>query len=84
MSESRPSASQPGTGHRGGHSWMMIVCCIPMLVIALALVATGVVSAGFLFFAVGCTAMMLVMMRMMGGMGGRNADRDVPEGPGPR
>jgi len=50
---------------------MMIVCCIPMLVIAVALVAAGVVSTGFLFLAVGCTAMMFLMMRMM--MGGVDA-----------
>ena len=35
-------------GRHGGHHLMMIACCIPMLVIAVALVAAGVVSAGFL------------------------------------
>jgi hypothetical protein len=30
----------PGHEHRG-HGWMMIACCIPMLVIAIALVETG-------------------------------------------
>ena len=55
---------------RGGHGWMMIACCIPMLVIALVLVATGVASAGFLIGALACTAMMALMM---GGMrGGRD------------
>jgi hypothetical protein len=53
-----------GSGH-GGHSWMMIACCIPMLVIAIVLVATGVVGVGFIFIAVMCTAMMAMMMRMM-------------------
>ena len=55
------------TGHagHGGHGWMMIACCIPMLVIAVALVATGVASPGFLFVAVMCTAMMAMMMRGM-------------------
>jgi len=52
-----------GGGH--GHGWMMIVCCIPMLAIAIVLVAAGVVSAGFLFVALGCTAMMALMMRGM-------------------
>ena len=47
---------------RGGHSWMMIACCIPMLLIALVLVATGVVGVGFLFIAVACTVMMALMM----------------------
>jgi len=44
---------------------MMIACCIPMLVVAIALVATGVVGAGFLVAAVGCTVMMAMMMRGM-------------------
>ena len=45
-----------------GHGWMMIVCCIPMLAIAIALVATGVASYGFLVVAIMCTAMMAMMM----------------------
>lgn len=53
-------------GHRG-HGWMMMACCVPMLVIAVVLVATGVVSSGFLVTAVACTVMMAVMMRMMPG-----------------
>jgi hypothetical protein len=44
---------------------MMILCCIPMLVIAAVLLAVGVVSAGFLVFAVACAAMMAFMMRAM-------------------
>jgi amino acid transporter len=58
--------------HReGGHGWMMIACCIPLLVIAVVLVATGVVTAGFLFIALGCMAMMaLMMVMMMRGMSG--------------
>ncbi len=54
-----------GSGRGGGHGWMMIACCIPMLVVAIALVATGVVGAGFLVAAVGCTVMMAMMMRGM-------------------
>lgn len=49
---------------------MMIACCIPMLVIAIALVATGVASASFLVAAVGCAAMMALMMWGMGHGGG--------------
>lgn len=53
-------------GGHGRHSrWMMIACCIPMLLIAVTLVATGVVGAGFLLVALTCTAMMAFMM---GGM----------------
>jgi hypothetical protein len=51
-------------GHRG-HGWMMIACCIPMIAIAVILVTTGSASPGFLVVALGCTAMMAVMM---GGM----------------
>ena len=54
----------------GSHSWMMMACCIPMLVIAVALVAAGVASPGFIVAAVGCTVMMAVMMRGMGHGGG--------------
>lgn len=51
-------------GHRG-HSGMMVACCIPMLLIAVVLVATNVVSVGFLFYALACLGMMFMMMRMM-------------------
>lgn len=53
-------------GHKGkNHRWGMIACCIPMIVIAIILVATGVVGAGFILIAIGCT---LAMALMMGGM----------------
>ena len=66
MTNEHTTQTHGETGHSGGgHGWMMIVCCIPMLVIAVALVAAGVVNAGFLLFAVGCTAMMFLMMRGM-------------------
>ena len=50
---------------------MMIACCIPMLVIAVALVATGVAGPGFLVVAVLCTAMMALMMTGMHGKDSR-------------
>ena len=59
-----------GPGRHGGHGWMMIACCIPMLVIAGILVATGAASPGFLVVAVGCTLMMALMMGGMGHGGG--------------
>lgn len=68
--------SEPGLGSspqrsrdrgHGGHSWMMIACCFPMLAIAVVLVATGVASSGFLLGAVACTVMMAMMMRAMSG-----------------
>ena len=69
--QTRPGEEQDTrTGHRG-HGWMMIACCIPLLMIAIALVATGVASASFLFAAVACMAMMgLMMVMMMRGMSG--------------
>ena len=54
-----------GHGHGHGHGLMMIVCCIPMLIIAVVLVATGVASPRVLVAAVACTAMMVLMMRGM-------------------
>ena len=67
MSQRQKHETHPDreAGH-GKHGWMMIACCIPMLAIAGVLVATGVLSAGFLVLAVGCTAMMALMMRGMG------------------
>ncbi|GAC1330026.1 MAG: hypothetical protein NVSMB22_22170 [Chloroflexota bacterium] len=50
-----------GAKHRG-HGWTMMVCCIPMLVIAVALVVIGVASASFILAAVACMAMMALMM----------------------
>jgi hypothetical protein len=44
---------------------MMVACCIPMLGIAIALVATGVVGVGVLFAAV--IAMAIMMRGMFGG-----------------
>jgi hypothetical protein len=58
-------------GAHGGHGLMMIVCCIPMLVIAGLLVLTGVAGSGIIVTALLCTAMMAAMMfAMPGGHGG--------------
>ena len=61
------AASDPHAGHagHGGHGWMMIACCIPMIIIAVALVATGVAGPGFIVVALMCTAMMTLMMKAM-------------------
>lgn len=59
---------QHGSGHRhGGHRLMMIACCIPMIVVALLLVATGVAGSGILAIALLCTALMAAMMVVMPG-----------------
>jgi len=52
---------EPDGGHRGHSRWMMIACCVPMLVIAAAIAASGA-GLGFLFIAVICTALMAAMM----------------------
>lgn len=63
----RTGLHDPNSGKKhGGHGWMMTACCVPMLVIAIVLVATGVVGIGFVVAAVACTAMMALMMRGMG------------------
>ena len=63
------TGNETGKAH-GSHSWMMIACCIPMLVIAVALVVAGVASPGFIVAAIACTVMMAVMMRSMNHGGG--------------
>ena len=59
-----PDQQHGQDGHRG-HGWIMIACCIPMLVVAIALVAAGAVTVSWLFAALMCTAMMALMMRGM-------------------
>lgn len=69
--EPDPLSAQQGHSHGGhaGHKGMMIACCVPMLVIAIALVASGTASAGLIVLALGCTLIMALMMRGMGGHG---------------
>lgn len=72
MTTPRPNPPASVHGHNGGHGrhgLMMLACCVPMLIVAVALVATGVVGVGFLVFAVGCTLMMAMMMRGMSSAG---------------
>lgn len=59
--------TQGGHGRHGGHRLMMMICCVPMLLIAVTLVATGVAGSGIVAAAVLCTAMMAAMMFMMPG-----------------
>lgn len=66
-----PAAHQgPDHGGHAGHHWMMMLMCLPMLVIAIALVATGTAGVGTIVVALGCTLMMAMMMRG-GGAGGK-------------
>lgn len=64
------SLEEEQSGHRGHSRWMMVACCVPMLVIAALLVAAGA-GVGLLIIAVACTAMMLAMMFGMSGKGSR-------------
>lgn len=63
---------RPDERHRrSSHSRMMLICCVPMLVIALALIVSGVASPRFLFGALLCAGMMVAMMAGMGHGGHR-------------
>ena len=75
MSQLQTPQSDQHARRRGhiGHGLLMIVCCIPILMIAIVLVATGVASASFLLAAIACTVMMGMMMAMM--MGGMSRGR---------
>ncbi|EAP98722.1 hypothetical protein JNB_01100 [Janibacter sp. HTCC2649] len=46
---------------------MMLLCCVPMLLIVFALVATGAAGTGAIAYALLCTAMMAAMMFLMPG-----------------
>ncbi len=49
----------------------MNACRIPMIIVAVVLVATGIVSIGWLFAAFACPAVMTLMMRGMSDDGHR-------------
>ena len=68
-----PDPDHGGHGGHGGHGWMMMLMCAPMLVIVIALVASGTAGVGSIALAVGCMLMMAVMMRGMGDHGGGGA-----------
>jgi hypothetical protein len=69
--QGHPSEHQPGAGHRhGGHGLMMMACCVPMIVIAVSLVATGAAGSGLIVTVLLCTAMMAAMMFAMPGAHG--------------
>jgi hypothetical protein len=48
---------------------MHLLMCAPMLLVVGYLVLTGRAGGGSIFYALGCTAMMGVMMMVMGRMG---------------
>jgi len=67
--EPRQTPASPDTGHgtHGGHRWMMMICCIPMVAIVVLLIVSGTAGSGALLWAVACVAMMAAMMFMMPG-----------------
>lgn len=60
----RPFRAHGGHGGHGGHPWTMLICCLPMVIVAL-LLATGVAGTGAVLWALGCVAMMAAMMFFM-------------------
>lgn len=62
--EYRPQdVAREGHGRDPGHGLMMLVCCVPMLVIGIALLASGVTTAGWILVAMS----VLMIVAMMGG-----------------
>ena len=57
-----PSTEHANRRNHHGHGLMMVVC-VPMLLIAMLLVLTGVANPGVLVGAGMCVVMMTVMMR---------------------
>ncbi len=63
-------------GSRRRHFWMMFACCVPMLAIVIALIATGAVGFDFLIVALLCVVMMPLMHGAMShGRGGGEGER---------
>lgn len=78
----RPAHDHGGSGSAGhrGHGWLMIACCIPMLVVVGIMVASGVVDVVFLFLALACTALMAFMMQGMHTTGQDGPEEGRPAG----
>ena len=65
----RPETSAPPTARRG-QSWLHWLMCLPMLLIVGYLVLKGATGGGAIVYALGCVAMMGVMMLFMNHGGG--------------
>ena len=61
---SRLGSDTTPESHRG-HRWTHVLMCAPMLLVVGYLLLTGRAGGGAIFYAVGCMAMMGVMMAMM-------------------
>lgn len=67
--QGQPLATTAPTSHQGhsghGHRWMMIACCVPMVLVVVGLLISGVAGPGALVFAGVCLGMMWLMMKAM-------------------
>jgi hypothetical protein len=63
----RNVAGHQDTSGHGGHGWMMLICCVPMVAIVVLLAFTGVAGSGAILGALLCMGMMAAMMVMMPG-----------------
>lgn len=61
----QPSGGHGGPGGHGGNRWLMIACCIPMLLVVGSLLISGVAGTGAIVFAGVCVLMMWLMMKAM-------------------
>ena len=64
-----PGAEQQSHEDPGGrsHRWLMLACCIPMVVIVAVLLVTGAAGSGAILFAAICVGLMALMMFAMPG-----------------
>ena len=67
LSRHQTPTGEPKPAGRWGHHLVMLICCIPMLVLVLVLVASGTAGSGAIVFAILCVGMMAAMMFMMPG-----------------
>lgn len=69
LDQQHPDHGQTDDDPRGGssHRWLMSACCVPMVLIVGALIATGAAGTGAIVFAAICLGMMALMMFAMPG-----------------
>lgn len=67
------TGTTPGHAGKHGNHWMHLLMCAPMVLVVGYLVLAGKAGGGAILYAVGCLAMMGVMMAMMNHGSGDNA-----------
>ena len=79
--ETPQSGTETTPGHHAGkqgNHWMHLLMCAPMLLVVGYLVLAGKAGGGAILYAVGCLAMMGVMMTMMNrGSGNHGSGTDT-------